>query len=55
MGLIKDYKKMVSMGLKNIDNIIGYNFRMGEIEAAIGLEQLKKLEDSKTFLIALSN
>ena len=28
---------------KNIKNIIGYNFRMGEIEAAIGIEQLKKL------------
>ena len=26
---------------KNIKNIIGYNFRMGEIEAAIGIEQLK--------------
>ena len=23
--------------------MIGYNFRMGEIEAAIGIEQLKKL------------
>jgi perosamine synthetase len=29
--------------LKNLYNIIGYNFRMGEIEAAIGIEQLKKL------------
>ncbi len=25
-------------------NIIGYNFRLGEIEAAIGIEQLKKLK-----------
>ena len=24
--------------------MIGYNFRLGEIEAAIGLEQLKKLD-----------
>ena len=29
--------------IKNIQNIIGYNFRLGEIEAAIGIEQLKKL------------
>jgi perosamine synthetase len=28
--------------IKNKSNIIGYNFRMGEIEAAIGIEQLKK-------------
>lgn len=30
-------------GIKNISNTLGYNFRMPEIEAAIGLEQLKKL------------
>lgn len=29
--------------VKNTKNVIGYNFRMGEIEAAIGIEQLKKL------------
>lgn len=29
--------------IKNLNNILGYNFRMGEIEAAIGIEQLKKL------------
>ena len=32
------------MRQKGITNIIGYNFRMGEIEAAIGIEQLKKLD-----------
>lgn len=31
-------------GRADLSNMIGYNFRMGEIEAAIGLEQLKKLE-----------
>ena len=30
--------------ITNINNIIGGNFRMGEIEAAIGHEQLKKLD-----------
>tara|TARA_B100000767_G_C19760269_1_gene534845 strand:+ start:730 stop:2007 length:1278 start_codon:yes stop_codon:yes gene_type:complete len=29
---------------KNLVNIIGYNFRLGEIESAIGIEQLKKLK-----------
>lgn len=29
--------------IKNLANLVGYNFRMGEIEAAIGIEQLKKL------------
>ena len=29
--------------IKNLSNMIGYNFRLGEIECAIGIEQLKKL------------
>jgi len=33
---------------KNLINIVGYNFRMGEIEAAIGIEQLKKLKSIVT-------
>ncbi len=28
----------------NLNNMIGYNFRLGEIESAIGIEQLKKLD-----------
>ncbi len=28
----------------NISNMLGYNFRLGEIECAIGIEQLNKLE-----------
>jgi len=34
----------VSKKVKKINNLIGFNFRMGEIEAAIGIEQLKKLK-----------
>lgn len=34
---------IVSKNKKNLSNMIGHNFRMGEIEAAIGIEQLKKL------------
>jgi perosamine synthetase len=33
----------------NLSNMIGYNFRMGEIEAAIGIEQLKKLKKIVSF------
>ena len=46
MQLIRNHGEAVveKMGYKNITNIVGYNFRMGEIEAAIGIEQLKKLE-----------
>lgn len=29
---------------KELKNMVGYNFRMGEIEAAIGIQQLKKLK-----------
>ena len=32
------------MGEEDISNLIGYNFRLGEIECAIGIEQLKKLD-----------
>ena len=32
-------------GTSNLVNMIGHNFRLGEIESAIGIEQLKKLKD----------
>jgi perosamine synthetase len=31
------------LGLKNITNLVGFNFRMTELSAAIGLSQLKKI------------
>lgn len=45
MRLIRNHAEAVvsDMGLGNISNMIGYNFRLGEIECAIGIEQLKKL------------
>ena len=44
--LIRNHGEAVveKKGVKNIQNIIGHNFRLGEIECAIGIEQLKKLE-----------
>ncbi len=46
MQLIRNHAEAVAAGkeLDNLTNLVGFNFRMGEIEAAIGLEQLKKLK-----------
>tara|TARA_B100000575_G_C23111114_1_gene641856 strand:+ start:497 stop:1783 length:1287 start_codon:yes stop_codon:yes gene_type:complete len=46
MRLIRNHGEAAVEGrkTKNINNIIGYNFRLGEIECAIGIEQLKKLK-----------
>ncbi len=43
--LIRNHAEAVvkEKGTTNLVNMIGYNFRMGELEAAIGIEQLKKL------------
>ena len=46
LQLIRNHAEAVvsGMNLKDISNMIGYNFRLGEIEASIGIEQLKKLK-----------
>lgn len=46
MRLIRNHAEAVvgDKGVTNLANMIGHNFRMGEIEAAIGIEQLKKLD-----------
>ena len=33
-----------NMQIQDISNMVGYNFRLGEIEAAIGISQLRKLK-----------
>ena len=45
MQLIRNHAESVvgPKGVSNLANMIGFNFRLGEIEAAIGIEQLKKL------------
>ncbi len=47
MRLIRNHAEVVvkDMGIKNIVNMIGFNYRMCEIEAAIASEQLKKVDD----------
>jgi perosamine synthetase len=46
LQLIRNHGEAVveGKGVSDLTNMVGYNFRMGEIEAAIGIEQLKKLE-----------
>jgi perosamine synthetase len=45
LRLIRNHAEAVvgPKGVLNISNMLGYNFRLGEIESAIGIEQLKKL------------
>lgn len=46
LKLIRNHAEVVveDKGEKKLNNMIGYNFRLGEIESAIGIEQLKKLK-----------
>ena len=46
MRLIRNHAEVVveGKGVTNLVNMIGFNFRLGEIESAIGIEQLKKLK-----------
>jgi dTDP-4-amino-4,6-dideoxygalactose transaminase len=45
LRLIRNHAEAVVLekGVEDISNMIGFNFRLGEIESAIGIEQLKKL------------
>lgn len=48
MRLIRNHgESVVSNSSKDLVNIVGYNFRLGEIEASIGIQQLKKLKNIK--------
>jgi dTDP-4-amino-4,6-dideoxygalactose transaminase len=46
LQLIRNHAEAVvgDKGDTNLSNMVGYNFRLGEIECAIGIEQLKKLK-----------
>lgn len=46
LQLIRNHAEAVvgDKGVRNLTNMIGHNFRLGEIESAIGLSQLKKLK-----------
>ena len=57
MQLIRNHGEAVvgPRKIKKINNIIGYNFRMGEIEAAIGNSQLKKLKKKVKNRVDIAN
>ncbi len=46
LQLIRNHAEAVvaDKGVNNLVNMVGHNFRLGEIESAIGIEQLKKLK-----------
>lgn len=46
LQLIRNHAEAVveDKGIDNLCNMLGYNFRLGEIESAIGIEQLNKLK-----------
>ncbi len=46
LRLIRNHAEAVvgDKGVADLRNMMGYNFRLGEIECAIGIEQLKKLD-----------
>ena len=46
LQLIRNHAEVVvaDKGVTDISNMVGHNFRLGEIECAIGIEQLKKLK-----------
>ena len=45
LQLIRNHAEVVvgDKGVTNLSNMVGHNFRLGEIECAMGIEQLKKL------------
>ena len=46
LQLIRNHAEVVvgDKGVSNLSNMVGHNFRLGEIECAMGIEQLKKLD-----------
>jgi perosamine synthetase len=46
LQLIRNHAEAVveGMGVSDLSNMVGYNFRLGEIECAMGMSQLKKLK-----------
>ena len=46
LQLIRNHAEAVveGMGVTDLTNMVGYNFRLGEIECAMGISQLKKLQ-----------
>ena len=60
LQLIRNHAEVVveGKGVKDLTNMVGHNFRLGEIECAIGIEQLLKLprlvEERQALALALT-
>ena len=50
LQLIRNHAEAVvqGIGISDLTNMVGYNFRLGEIESTIGIEQLKKMKSFVT-------
>jgi dTDP-4-amino-4,6-dideoxygalactose transaminase len=57
LALIRNHGEAVveAAGYGNISNIVGFNYRLTEIQAAIAIEQLKKLDDLNKIRIEYVN
>jgi dTDP-4-amino-4,6-dideoxygalactose transaminase len=57
MQLIRNHAESVvkAAGVNDLSNMVGFNFRMGEIEAAIGIEQLKKMNRLVASRVRIAN
>ena len=45
MRLIRNHAEVTIEKNENLSNMLGHNFRLGEIEASMGIEQFKKLKN----------
>jgi perosamine synthetase len=57
MQLIRNHGEVIAeyMGLQDLDNIIGYNYRMTELEAAVSIGQFKRLDFLNKYRIELAH
>jgi len=56
MQLIRNHGEVIAgpMGIEDIDNIIGYNYRMTELEAAVSVGQFRRLDELNDHRIELA-
>jgi len=56
MQLIRNHGEVIvdSLKVKEIDNIVGYNYRMTELEAAVSIGQFKRLDKLNEYRIRLA-
>lgn len=57
MQLIRNHAEniVLPLGIQNITNLVGFNLRMTELSAAVGIEQLKKIEYHVEKRVKLAN